>query len=68
MFREQFSWFGGPKRYRFRMIAENGEIVAQSQSYTRKSSALATIKLIQAEASFAYAKDMTGEGASGDDC
>jgi uncharacterized protein YegP (UPF0339 family) len=50
------------------MIAENGEIVAQSQSYTRKSSALATIKLIQAEASFAYAKDMTGEGASGDDC
>jgi uncharacterized protein YegP (UPF0339 family) len=45
--------------YRFRLVALNGEIVAQSEHYSTKASALDTIKLIQSKASIAEIEDLT---------
>jgi hypothetical protein len=47
--------------YRFRIVAANGEIIAQSEGYTSKQAARDTIKLIQAKATIAEVRDLTND-------
>jgi uncharacterized protein YegP (UPF0339 family) len=46
-------------QFRFNIVANNGEIVATSESYKQKPKALATIKMIQAQAGKAKLVDKT---------
>ncbi|WP_426503257.1 YegP family protein [Dactylosporangium sp. McL0621] len=46
-------------QYRFNMVASNGQVVATSETYTRKSSALNTIASIQQRANAAAVDDQT---------
>jgi uncharacterized protein YegP (UPF0339 family) len=46
-------------QYRFNMVASNGQVVATSETYTRKSSALDTIASIQQRANAAPVDDQT---------
>lgn len=47
-------------QFRFNLIAGNGQVVATSETYTRKASALQTIESIQNSASAAAVDDQTG--------
>ena len=46
-------------QYRFRLRAANGEIVAQSEGYTTKESALAGTVAVRASAAAAEVEDTT---------
>jgi uncharacterized protein YegP (UPF0339 family) len=46
-------------QFRFNLVASNGQVVATSETYTRKESALETIKSIQAGAAGARVDDET---------
>jgi len=46
-------------QFRFNLVATNGQSIATSESYTRKQSALDTIKSIQAGAAAAPVDDET---------
>jgi uncharacterized protein len=46
-------------QFRFNLVASNGQIIASSETYTRKESALDTIKSIQAGAAGARVDDET---------
>jgi uncharacterized protein YegP (UPF0339 family) len=46
-------------QFRFNLIASNGQVLATSETYTRKESALDTIKSIQSKAGAATIVDQT---------
>ena len=46
-------------QFRFNLIASNGQVIATSESYTRKDSALDTIKSIQGGAAGARVDDQS---------
>ena len=46
-------------QFRFNLVASNGQVVATSESYTRKTSALDTIASIQKNAGSATIDDET---------
>jgi uncharacterized protein YegP (UPF0339 family) len=46
-------------QFRFNLVASNGQVVATSESYTRKTSALETIASIQKNAGSATIDDET---------
>jgi uncharacterized protein YegP (UPF0339 family) len=46
-------------QFRFNLVASNGQVVATSESYTRKESALDTIKSIQTNVGSARVDDET---------
>ena len=46
-------------QFRFNLVASNGQVVATSESYTRKPSAMDTIASIQKSASSASIDDQT---------
>jgi len=46
--------------FRFNMVATNGQVVATSESYKQKASALNTISSIQKSAGGATVDDQTG--------
>ncbi|MEV6595550.1 YegP family protein [Actinoplanes sp. NPDC051346] len=49
----------GNEQFRFNMVASNGQVVATSETYTRKASALETIASIQKNAGSATLDDET---------
>jgi uncharacterized protein YegP (UPF0339 family) len=46
-------------QFRFNLVASNGQVVATSESYMRKASALQTIESIKNKASAARVDDQT---------
>lgn len=50
-------------QFRFNLVARNGQVIATSETYSRKASALATIRSIQASAGAARVEDMTVQQA-----
>ncbi|MCY1143773.1 YegP family protein [Actinoplanes sp. Pm04-4] len=48
-------------QFRFNLVASNGQVVATSESYTRRSSALETIASIQKNAGTAAIDDETAD-------
>ena len=50
---------GGNGQYRFNLVASNGQVVATSESYSRKTSALNTIASIRKNAADANVDDQT---------
>jgi uncharacterized protein YegP (UPF0339 family) len=46
-------------QFRFNLVASNGQVVATSESYTRKASAMETIASIQKNAGAATVDDQT---------
>ena len=46
-------------QFRFTLVASNGQVVATSESYTRKASALETIESIKTRAGSADIEDET---------
>jgi uncharacterized protein YegP (UPF0339 family) len=52
----------GNGQFRFTLVASNGQVVATSETYTRKQSALNTIKSIQNNAGDARVEDETTAG------
>ena len=48
-------------QFRFNLVASNGQVVATSESYTRKSSAMETIASIQKNAGSATIDDETSD-------
>jgi uncharacterized protein YegP (UPF0339 family) len=46
-------------QFRFNMVASNGQVVATSESYTRKASAIDSIQSIQKNAAGATIDDQT---------
>jgi uncharacterized protein YegP (UPF0339 family) len=46
-------------QFRFNLVASNGQVVATSESYTRKASAMETIASIQKSAGSATVDDQT---------
>jgi uncharacterized protein YegP (UPF0339 family) len=46
-------------QFRFNLVASNGQVVATSESYTRKASAVQTIESIKGNASAATVDDQT---------
>ncbi len=49
----------GNGEFRFNVVANNGQVVASSESYKKKASALTTIKSIQRSAFDATVDDQT---------
>lgn len=49
-------------QFRFNIIASNGQVVATSETYLRKQSALDTIASIKKSAADATVDDVTGTG------
>jgi uncharacterized protein len=49
-------------QFRFTLVASNGQVVATSETYSRKASALSTIASIQKNASGASIDDQTAAG------
>jgi uncharacterized protein len=49
-------------QFRFNMVASNGQIVATSETYTRKASALDTIESIKKNAASANLDDQSTAG------
>jgi uncharacterized protein YegP (UPF0339 family) len=50
---------GSNGQYRFNVVASNGQVVATSESYSRKTSALNTIASIRKNAADANVEDQT---------
>jgi uncharacterized protein YegP (UPF0339 family) len=53
---------GSNGQFRFTLVASNGQVVATSESYQRKTSALDTIASIQKNAAAATVEDQTADG------
>lgn len=53
----KFELFRSSGEWRFRLIARNGKIIAQSEGYKRKCDCLKTIRSIQANAGQAKVAD-----------
>jgi uncharacterized protein YegP (UPF0339 family) len=51
----------GNGQFRFNLVSGNGQVVATSESYTRKASALETITSIQKNAGSAEVADETSD-------
>ena len=51
-------------QYRFNLIASNGQVVATSETYVRKQSALDTIDSIRRNAAEAKVEDQTAASAT----
>jgi uncharacterized protein len=51
-------------QFRFNIVAGNGQVVATSETYTRKESAMDTVRSIQAGAGNARVDDETATGSS----
>ena len=49
-------------QFRFTLVASNGQVVATSETYSRKASALSTIASIQKNAAGAAVDDQTAAG------
>jgi uncharacterized protein len=49
-------------QFRFNMVASNGQVVATSETYTRKASALDTIESIKQNAASANLDDQSTAG------
>ncbi len=49
-------------QFRFTLVASNGQVVATSETYSRKASALSTIASIQKNAPGAAIDDQTAAG------
>jgi uncharacterized protein YegP (UPF0339 family) len=52
---------GSSGKYHFNLLAGNGQIIAASEAYERKQSALNGIESVKAKASGADVDDQTGE-------
>jgi hypothetical protein len=52
---------GASGKYHFNLVAANGQIVATSEAYERKQSALSGIDSVKANAPAAAVDDQTGE-------
>jgi uncharacterized protein YegP (UPF0339 family) len=52
-------------QYRFNLVASNGQVLATSETYTRKQSALDTIRSIQTSAAAATVDDQTTTTTTG---
>jgi uncharacterized protein YegP (UPF0339 family) len=52
---------GSTGKYRFNLVAGNGQIIATSEAYERKDSALNGIESVKTNASRADIDDQTGE-------
>ncbi len=52
---------GSSGKYHFNLVAGNGQVIATSESYERKSSALAGIESVKKNAPDAVIDDETGE-------
>lgn len=52
------------KEYRWRLKAGNGEIVATSEGYTKKSSARRSAEKVKQEAAYAVTADIRDGGSS----
>jgi uncharacterized protein YegP (UPF0339 family) len=50
----------GDGQFRFNLVASNGQIVATSETYTRKAAALDTIESIKKNVGSATIEDQTG--------
>jgi uncharacterized protein len=50
---------GSNGQYRFNLVASNGQVVATSESYSRKTSAMNTIASIRKSAADAGVEDQT---------
>lgn len=48
MFSRRWAYFGGLKWF-FRIRAANGEVIAQSEAYSRKIDAMSTVRLLRAQ-------------------
>jgi len=53
----------GNNQYRFNVVANNGEVVATSETYVRKQAALDTIEAIRHDAGAARIEDQTAMAA-----
>jgi uncharacterized protein len=49
-------------QFRFTLVASNGQVVATSETYSRKASAMSTIASIQKNAASAAIDDQSGAG------
>jgi uncharacterized protein YegP (UPF0339 family) len=49
-------------QFRFTLVASNGQVVATSETYSRKASAMSTIASIQKNAAAATVDDQSGAG------
>jgi hypothetical protein len=54
---------GSTGKYHFNLVASNGQVVATSEAYERKQSALEGIESVKANAPGAAVDDQTGERA-----
>jgi uncharacterized protein YegP (UPF0339 family) len=52
---------GSTGKYRFNLVAGNGQIIATSEAYERKDSALNGIESVKSNAPGAEIEDQTGE-------
>lgn len=52
---------GSTGKYRFNFVASNGQIIATSEAYERKDSALSGIESVKKNAQGAEIDDQTGE-------
>jgi uncharacterized protein YegP (UPF0339 family) len=52
---------GSTGKYRFNLVASNGQIIATSEAYERKDSALNGIESVKKNAQGAEIDDQTGE-------
>ncbi len=50
-------------QYRFNLVASNGQVVATSETYSRKQSALDTINSIKSKVGAAQVEDSTAAAA-----
>ena len=52
---------GSTGKYHFNLVASNGQVVATSEAYERKQSALSGIESVKSNAPGAEVDDQTGE-------
>ena len=52
---------GSSGKYHFNLVATNGQVIATSETYERKQSALAGIESVKTNAPGAEVDDQTGE-------
>ena len=52
---------GSNGQFRFNLVASNGQVVATSESYSRKTSAMNTIASIQKNAASTTVEDQTSD-------
>jgi uncharacterized protein len=52
---------GSTGKYHFNLVASNGQVIATSETYERKESALSGIESVKSNAPGAEVEDQTGE-------